>query len=70
MKLFFPAVNFLARCDNLTGVAIMPVTPEQIYEQVLIVRCQLGDDVAFRELFLLHEKRLSAFNKRLGPPGL
>ena len=47
----------------------MPVTPEQIYEEVLVVRCQLGDDAAFRELFLMHEKRLTTFIRRLGPPG-
>jgi RNA polymerase sigma-70 factor (ECF subfamily) len=40
-------------------------TPEQIYEQTLVVRCQLGDEDAFRELFELYAGRLQLFVRRM-----
>ncbi len=43
----------------------MPVTPEQILEQVLVVRSQLGDEAAFRELFARHGPGLLRFVERM-----
>jgi len=40
-------------------------TPEQIYEQTLVVRCQLGDEGAFRELFDLYAARLQLFVRKM-----
>lgn len=36
-----------------------------IYDQVLIVRCQVGDELAFTELVKRYNKRLSTFIQRL-----
>jgi len=36
-------------------------TAQQLYEQTLVVRSQLGDETAFRELVALYVPRLSAF---------
>lgn len=43
----------------------MPVTPEQLLEQVLVLRSQLGDDAAFRELFTQHGPGLLRFIERM-----
>jgi RNA polymerase sigma-70 factor (ECF subfamily) len=43
----------------------MPVHPEQLYEQVLVVRSQLGDEGAFRELFARFGPRLLHFTQRM-----
>ena len=45
----------------------MPVTAQHLYEQTLVVRSQLGDAVAFRELVDLYAPRLLAFVRRLMP---
>ncbi len=37
----------------------MPASPEQLYEQTLIVRAQLGDEEAFEELLELNGPRLA-----------
>ena len=37
----------------------MPVTPETLYEQTLVVRCQIGDEPAFQELLRLYGPRLA-----------
>jgi RNA polymerase sigma-70 factor (ECF subfamily) len=58
-------MNFFLVACNLPTVTRMPVTPEQLYEQVLVVRSQLGDEVAFRELFALHGPRLLHFTQRM-----
>lgn len=43
----------------------MPVSPEQIYEQTLVVRSQLGDEAAFGDLLKLHGPRLLLFTHRM-----
>src|SRR5207244_6462884 len=42
----------------------MPVSPEQLYEQTLVVRSQMGDEAAFVELLAEHGPRLLMFTKR------
>jgi RNA polymerase sigma-70 factor (ECF subfamily) len=44
------------------------VTAQHIYEQTLVVRSQLGDATAFRELMTLHSPRLLAFVRKLTMP--
>ena len=56
-------MNFLARPGNLPGEARMAASPEQLYEQTLILRSQLGDEAAFRELLTLHGPRLWSFTQ-------
>ena len=43
----------------------MPVTSEQLYEQTLVVRSQIGDEAAFQELLALHGPRLLSFTTRM-----
>ena len=43
----------------------MPVSPEQLYEQTLVLRSQIGDEAAFAELLNLYGPRLLAFTQRL-----
>jgi len=43
----------------------MAVSPEQLYEQTLVVRSQLGDETAFAELVRLHGTRLLSFTQRM-----
>jgi RNA polymerase sigma-70 factor, ECF subfamily len=43
----------------------VPITAQDLYEQTLVVRTQLGDEAAFRELLALHSPRLLAFARRM-----
>jgi RNA polymerase sigma-70 factor (ECF subfamily) len=43
----------------------MAVTREQLFEQTLVVRSQLGDEAAFTELLKLHAPRLLRFTQRM-----
>jgi RNA polymerase sigma-70 factor, ECF subfamily len=43
----------------------MPVTPDSLYEQTLVVRSQIGDEPAFQELLGLYGPRLLAFTRRM-----
>jgi len=43
----------------------MAATPESLYEQTLVLRSQLGDEVAFEELLELHAPRLMLFAQRM-----
>ena len=39
----------------------MPASPEQLYEQTLVIRSQIGDESAFADLLKLHGPRLLLF---------
>jgi len=43
----------------------MAVTPEQLLEQTLVLRSQIGDEVAFAELLAMHGPRLLRFTQRM-----
>ena len=43
----------------------MAVSSEQLYEQTLVVRSQIGDEAAFAELLTLHGPRLLRFTQRM-----
>ncbi|MBI3417657.1 MAG: sigma-70 family RNA polymerase sigma factor [Verrucomicrobia bacterium] len=43
----------------------MAVTPEQLYEQTLVIRSQIGDEAAFNELLTRHGPRLLLFTQRM-----
>jgi len=45
--------------------SIVSITAQHLYEQTLVVRTQLGDEAAFRELLALHSPRLLAFVRRM-----
>ena len=58
-------MNFSPVAGNLLCEARMAVTPEQLYEQTLVVRSQLGDEAAFAELLARHGPRLLMFTQRM-----
>ena len=43
----------------------MSAGPEQLYEQTLVVRSQMGDEAAFADLLVLHGPRLLMFTQRM-----
>jgi RNA polymerase sigma-70 factor (ECF subfamily) len=43
----------------------MPEAAERLYEQVLVLRCQAGDDAAFAELVQRYHERLRYYIRRL-----
>ena len=43
----------------------MADVPQQLYEQTLVVRSQLGDEAAFQELLSLHGQRLLRFTRQM-----
>lgn len=43
----------------------MDLTPEQLYEQTLVVRSQIGDETAFAELLEIYGPRLLIFTQRM-----
>jgi RNA polymerase sigma-70 factor (ECF subfamily) len=66
-------LNFPPPERSLPGEApVVPVTPQHLYEHTLVLRAQLGDEAAFRELLILHAPRLLAFVRRMmsGAPDL
>ena len=58
-------MNFPATAGNLPCEAHMAVTPEQLFEQTLVVRSQIGDEAAFAELLTRHGPRLLCFTQRM-----
>ncbi len=58
-------MNFPLAPSNLLSEARMAVTPEQLYEQTLVIRSQVGDEAAFAELLTLHGPRLLLFTQRM-----
>jgi len=51
--------------SNLLYEARMAVDPEQLYEQTLVIRSQIGDEAAFAELLKLYGPRLLVFTQRM-----
>lgn len=43
----------------------MPVSPESLHEQMLVIRSQIGDEQAFRELMEIYGPRLLHFAERM-----
>jgi RNA polymerase sigma-70 factor, ECF subfamily len=58
-ELFGPGLQLTVRRAN------MAVTSEQLYEQTLVVRSQIGDEAAFAELLKLYGPRLLLFTQRM-----
>lgn len=45
--------------------AQVPATPEQLYEEMLVLRSQIGDETAFCELLELHGPHLLRFTRKM-----
>jgi RNA polymerase sigma-70 factor (ECF subfamily) len=58
-------MNFPLMSGNLLCEARMTDTPEQLYEQTLVIRSQIGDETAFTELLTLYGPRLLVFTQRM-----
>jgi RNA polymerase sigma-70 factor (ECF subfamily) len=43
----------------------MAATPQQLYEQTLVLRSQIGDETAFRELLELHGPHLLRYTRKM-----
>jgi RNA polymerase sigma-70 factor, ECF subfamily len=43
----------------------MSVTPQQLYEQTLVLRSQIGDEAAFEKLIALHGPSLLLFTRKM-----
>jgi RNA polymerase sigma-70 factor (ECF subfamily) len=43
----------------------VPISPQHLYEQTLVLRSQLGDEAAFQELLALYSPRLLAFARKM-----
>ena len=43
----------------------MADTPDQLYERVLVLRCQAGDDAAFAELLERYQPRLRYYLRKM-----
>ena len=58
-------MNFPSVASNLLFEARMAVTTEQLYEQTIVIRSQIGDETAFAELLTLYGPRLLIFTQRM-----
>lgn len=58
-------MNFPPTGSNLLFEVRMAVTPEQLYEQTIVVRSQIGDEAAFAELLTRYGPRLLLFTQRM-----
>jgi RNA polymerase sigma-70 factor (ECF subfamily) len=58
-------MNFSPVAGNLLCEARMAVTSEQLYEQTLVLRSQIGDESAFAELLIRYGPRLLLFTQRM-----
>ncbi len=65
-------LNFLRVVHNLECVEHVSSNTQQIYEQTLVLRSQLGDETAFAELLTLHGPHLLQFTRSMmqSSPGL
>ena len=65
-KILLGVVNFPPTPSSHIGEsARMSVSPDQLYEQTLVVRAQIGDEAAFEELLQRHGPRLHQFTQRM-----
>jgi RNA polymerase sigma-70 factor, ECF subfamily len=58
-------LNFFASDSSILSEAHVPSNTQQLYEQTLVLRSQLGDESAFHELLGLHGPRLFLFTRKM-----
>jgi RNA polymerase sigma-70 factor (ECF subfamily) len=58
-------LNFLPRPCSIPCEAHVPTTTQQLYEQTLVIRSQIGDEMAFRELLELYGPHLLLFTRKM-----
>ncbi|HEX3624779.1 MAG TPA: sigma-70 family RNA polymerase sigma factor [Verrucomicrobiae bacterium] len=58
-------MNFLRPAGNRIYAEHVSSNTQQIYEQTLVLRSQLGDEAAFAELLVLHGPHLLSFTRQM-----
>ncbi len=58
-------MNFSSAVGSLTFEAHVSATPQQLYEQTLVLRSQIGDETAFRELLELYGPHLLRYTRKM-----
>lgn len=58
-------MNFSPAVGSLTFEAYVSATPQQLYEQTLVLRSQIGDETAFRELLELYGPHLLRYTRKM-----
>jgi RNA polymerase sigma-70 factor (ECF subfamily) len=58
-------LNFLPSRSSIPVEQHVPADTQQLYEQTLVIRSQLGDEAAFRELLALHGPHLHLFTRKM-----
>jgi RNA polymerase sigma-70 factor (ECF subfamily) len=58
-------LNFLASGSSIYSEAQVSAHTQQLYEQMLVIRSQIGDDVAFQELLTLYGPHLLLFTRKM-----
>jgi RNA polymerase sigma-70 factor (ECF subfamily) len=58
-------LNFPRAVCSFTLEAHVSATPQQLYEQTLVLRSQIGDETAFRELLELYGPHLLRYTRKM-----
>jgi RNA polymerase sigma-70 factor (ECF subfamily) len=58
-------LNFPPTVSSLPFEAHVSAIPQQLYEQTLVLRSQIGDEAAFRELLELHGPHLLRYTRKM-----
>lgn len=58
-------LNFLGLSRSYYNEARVSVSAQQLYEQTLVLRSQIGDEAAFEELLALHGPHLLLFTRKM-----
>jgi RNA polymerase sigma-70 factor, ECF subfamily len=65
---FRNSIELFVGCSQLILEAHVPATPQQLYEHTLVLRSQIGDEAAFRELLELHGPHLLRYTRKMMEP--
>jgi len=58
-------MNFLASVGSIHSKAQVSANTQQLYEQTLVIRSQIGDERAFQELLTLYGPHLLRFTRKM-----
>jgi RNA polymerase sigma-70 factor (ECF subfamily) len=59
------SIELSATVSSLPFEAHVSAIPQQLYEQTLVLRSQIGDEAAFRELLELHGPHLFRYTRKM-----
>ena len=58
-------MNFSSAVRSLTSKAHVSATTQRLYEQMLVLRSQIGDEAAFQELLALYGPQVLRFTRKM-----